>query len=51
MYNGDTFMFQSHIAGDWNDNIWNKENYENFKNILEYLSESYILNYYTLGEL
>tara|TARA_B100000287_G_scaffold283712_2_gene267347 strand:+ start:1907 stop:2584 length:678 start_codon:yes stop_codon:yes gene_type:complete len=51
MYNGDTFMFQSHIAGDWNHNIWNKENYENFKNILEYLSESYILNYYTLGEL
>ena len=44
-------MFQSHIAGDWNDNIWNQENYENFRNILEYLSKSYKLNYITLGEL
>ncbi len=50
IYNG-VFMFQSHIAGDWNDNVWNKENYENFRNVLEYLSESYKLKYYTLGEL
>ena len=48
---GDTFMFQSHIAGDWNDNVWNKENYENFRNVLEYLEKSYKLNYCTLGEL
>ena len=48
---GDTFMFQSHIAGDWNDNIWNEENYKNFRNVLEYLSENYKLNYKTLGEL
>ena len=44
-------MFQSHIAGDWNDNIWNEENYENFKNVLEYLRKSYKLKYVTLGEL
>ncbi len=46
-----TFMFQSHIAGDWNKNIWNEENYKNFKNILEYLAKSYILRYCTLEEL
>jgi len=48
---GNTFMFQSHIAGDWNDNIWNEDNYNNFKNILEYLSESRKLNYITMKEL
>jgi|TARA_B100001093_G_C26808733_1_gene1006637 hypothetical protein len=48
---GDTFMFQSHIAGDWNDNIWNKNNYENFREVLIYLSSLYELNYVTLGEL
>ena len=48
---GDRFMFQSHIAGDWNDNIWNEENYENFRKVLEFLSKSYKLNYKTLGEL
>ena len=47
----DTFMFQSHIAGDWNDNIWNKNNYENFREVLIYLSSLYELNYVTLGEL
>ena len=26
----DTFMFQSHIAGNWNDNVWNKENYNKY---------------------
>ena len=45
------FMFQSHIAGDWNDNVWDKKNYENFRNVLEYLQKSYKLNYITLGEL
>jgi len=50
MYN-DTFMFQSHIAGDWNDNVWNENNYENFREVLKHLSDSYDLNYVTLGEL
>tara|TARA_R100001015_G_C4631256_1_gene193616 strand:+ start:1303 stop:1971 length:669 start_codon:yes stop_codon:yes gene_type:complete len=50
LYN-DKFMFQSHIAGDWNDNVWNEKNYENFRNVLEYLQKSYKLNYITLGEL
>ena len=47
----DTFMFQSHIAGDWNDNVWNDDNYENFKSIIIYLSENYSLQFKTLGEL
>ena len=51
IWNTNTFMFQSHIAGDWNDNTWNKNNYENFRNVLEYLQNSYKLSYYTLGEL
>ena len=46
-----TFMFQSHIAGDWNDNCWNLNNYENFRNVLIYLKQNYKLNYKTLGEL
>jgi peptidoglycan/xylan/chitin deacetylase (PgdA/CDA1 family) len=45
------FMFQSHIAGDWNDNCWNEENYNNFRNILEYLSTQYKLSYKTMSEL
>ena len=47
----DKIFFQSHIAGDWNDNVWNEENYKNIKNVLDYLSESSKLNYCTLGEL
>ena len=51
IWNGNVFMFQSHIAGDWNDNVWNKKNYENFRNVLEYLSESCKLKYVTIQEL
>ena len=46
-----TFMFQSHIAGLWNDNCWNEKNYTNFRDILLFLSNSYKLQYVTLGEL
>ena len=45
------FMFQSHIAGDWNDNQWNESNYENFRNILNFLSTDRQLNYKTISEL
>ena len=46
-----TFMFQSHIAGDWNDNVWNAENYDNFRHIIIFLKENYDLNFLTLQEL
>ena len=48
---GDTFMFQSHIAGDWNDNCWTEENYLNFRNVIEYLLSQYELSFKTLKEL
>ena len=32
-------MFQSHIAGDWNDNYWNKENYEQVRLSLQHLTQ------------
>ncbi len=44
-------MFQSHIQGDWNDNIWSEENYLNFKNILNYLSTNNELQFKTISEL
>ena len=44
-------MFQSHIAGLTNDNNWNKQNYENFRNILLFLKENYTLNFKLLKEL
>lgn len=47
----DTIMFQSHIAGEWNDNIWNKENYEHFRLILNYLEKEFMLEYKTMKEL
>ena len=44
-------MFQSHIAGDWNDNCWNEQNYGIFSTTLESLAHEYPLNYTTLGEI
>jgi len=43
-------MFQSHIAGDWNDNCWNKENYEQMRISLEFLKTQNI-EFKTLKEL
>lgn len=48
---GNTFMFQSHIAGKTNENNWDEKNYINFKNILTFLEKSYNLTYKTLEEL
>jgi hypothetical protein len=36
----DVVMFQSHIAGDWNDNIWNKQNYEQMRLSLGFLVQN-----------
>ena len=51
IWNKNTFMFQSHIAGSTNDNNWTKENYENFRNIIFYLKENYELEFKLLKEL
>jgi len=36
LHNGNV-MFQSHIAGDWNDNVWNESNYEQLRLSLNFL--------------
>jgi hypothetical protein len=49
LYNG-RVMFQSHIAGEWNDNVWNKENYDQIRLSLDYLNQQNIY-FKTLKEL
>jgi hypothetical protein len=51
LHNGNTLMFQSHIAGDWNKNVWNEENYKQFKMSLEFLKKNYILDNKFLREI
>lgn len=46
-----SIMFQSHIFGDWNDNVWNSKNYEQLKLSLGYLTENLEIKYKTLNEL
>jgi peptidoglycan/xylan/chitin deacetylase (PgdA/CDA1 family) len=43
-------MFTSHIAGDWNDNVWNEKNFEQLKLSLEYLTSNYDCEFKTLKE-
>lgn len=45
IHNGNCLMFQSHIAGNWNKNVWNETNYNQFKESLRFLHSNYtILN-------
>ena len=47
-------MFQSHIYGDWNKNVWNEENFNNIYQILKYMKDSFKDNpvtFHTIGEL
>ena len=44
-------IFQSHIAGESNDNNWNEENYETFRRILESLKKNFELNFLRYEEL
>lgn len=37
VHNDNMIMFQSHIAGDWNDNVWNETNYQQMRISLEHL--------------
>jgi hypothetical protein len=49
---GDTFMFQSHIQGDWNDNVWSEKNYLHFQKVLDYLLSQYNeLQFKTISEI
>jgi len=51
LHNETNLMFQSHIAGNWNKNVWNEINYNQFKLSLEFLKENYILNNKFLKEI
>lgn len=44
-------VFQSHIFGDWNKNVWNKNNYENFYTVLDYMRGEFDINFTTFDNL
>lgn len=48
--NSEMIMLTSHIAGDWNDNVWNEANYEQLRLSLEYLTETHNCEFKTLKE-
>ena len=51
LHNGNCLMFQSHIAGNWNKNIWNKDNYNQFQLALDYIYTNYTVNKKFISEL
>ncbi len=48
LHNGD-IAFHSHICGDWNDNVWNEENYQQLDLSLGHLFENYEITPTTLS--
>ena len=48
---GSTFMFQSHINGIHNENVWTEETYLHFEKVIEYLLLEYELNFVTISEI
>ena len=48
---GNTFMFQSHINGVHNDNVWTEENYLHFEQVVDYLLSQYELRFVTISEI
>lgn len=50
IHNQDMIMFQSHIAGDWNDNVWNERNYDQLRLSLEHLCNEHQIEFKTLKE-
>jgi len=48
---GNTFMFQSHINGTHNDNVWNEENFLHFDKVIEYLLSEYDLQFVTISDI
>lgn len=50
IHNGDAIMFQSHIFGDWNHNVWNEDNFNQFKLSLDYLVNNNEINFVTIKE-
>ena len=50
VHNNNMIMFQSHIAGDWNDNVWNETNYQQMRMSLSHLTSTMKVQFKTLGE-
>lgn len=50
VHNG-ALMFQSHIAGQWNDNVWSEQNYNQMRYSLDFLQQTYKLEPLFLKEL
>lgn len=46
-----TIMFQSHIFGDWNDNVWNNRNYEQVRLSIDYLVSNNEVQFKTIEEV
>lgn len=44
-------MLHSHICGNWNDNVWNEDNYQQAKLSLEHLVNNYEIEFKTMSEL
>ena len=44
-------MFQSHISGEWNDNVWNEKNYQQLRQSLKQLVDKNDIQFKTLREL
>jgi hypothetical protein len=51
IHNGNTIMFQSHIAGEWNDNIWSERNFNQMRLSLDHLVKNMNVKFKTLNEL
>ena len=51
IHNGDMIMFQSHIAGNHNHNVWKEDNYNQLRMSLEYLTTNYDCEFKTLNEI
>jgi hypothetical protein len=49
---GNNLYFQSHIAGKYNQNNWDEQNYQYFRSVLNaLLDQGHILNYKTFSDL
>jgi hypothetical protein len=51
IHNDNCIMFQSHIAGEWNDNIWSERNFNQMRISLEHLVKNADIKFKTLNEL
>lgn len=50
VHNGNMVMFQSHIAGKHNHNVWSEDNFLQLRESLRFLTENYECEFKTLDE-